>query len=52
MVKNQRITAGKQPTKKWQAFPPFRGVKMGNSDRQATKKKPQKLSIVLSLLQV
>jgi hypothetical protein len=41
-VKNQRIAVGKQPTKNWQAFPPFRGLKWANSDRQATRKTPPK----------
>ena len=50
--KNQRISTGKQPKKNWRAFPPFRGFKIDHSDRQATRKTPQKkMSIVLPLLQ-
>ena len=51
-LKIKEIAVGKQPTKKWRAFPPFRGFKIDHSDRQATRKTPpQKMSIVLPLLQ-
>ena len=50
-VKIQRISTGRQPTKNWQAFPPFRGFKMGQFRSASDQKNAQKkMSIGVALI--